>query len=61
MFDSDLQTTGVAKMAKPPAPRLDFQTRPANYRRWKLEIDGPIARLDLDVDANGAATGRSGA
>ena len=53
MFDSDLQTAGDAKMAKPPAPRLDFQTHPANYRHWKLEIDGAIARLDLDVDANG--------
>ena len=53
MFDSDLQTAGDAKMAKPPVPRLDFQTHPANYRHWKLEIDGPIAQLDLDVDANG--------
>ena len=53
MFDSDLQNAGVAKMAKSPAPRLDFQTHPANYRHWKLEIDGAIARLDLDVDANG--------
>lgn len=53
MFDSDLQSAGDAEMAKPPAPRLDFQTRPANYRHWKLEIDGSIARLDLDVDANG--------
>ena len=53
MFDSDLQTAGDAKMAKPPAPRLDFQTHPANYRHWKLEIDGSIARLDLDVDADG--------
>jgi len=53
MFDSDLQTAGDAKMAKPPVPRLDFQTHPANYRHWKLEIDGAIARLDLDVDANG--------
>ena len=53
MFDSDQHNAGVAKMAKPPAPRLDFQTCPANYRHWKLEIDGSIARLDLDVDANG--------
>ena len=53
MFDSDLQSAGDAKMAKPPAPRLDFQTHPANYRHWRLEIDGSIARLDLDVDANG--------
>ena len=53
MFDADQQNAGVAKMTKPPAPRLDFQTCPANYRHWKLEIDGSIARLDLDVDANG--------
>lgn len=53
MFDADLQNAGVAKMAKPLAPRLDFQTCPANYRHWKLEIDGAIARLEMDVDANG--------
>ena len=54
MFDSDLQNAGAAKMTKPPpGPRLDFQTCPANYRHWKLEIEGAIARLDLDVDADG--------
>ena len=26
-----------------------FQTRPEEYRHWKLELDGPIARLSLNV------------
>ena len=26
-----------------------FQTEPANYRHWKLSIEGPIARLSLSV------------
>ena len=29
--------------------RVDFQTDPAHYRHWKLAVDGPIARLALDV------------
>ena len=53
MFDADLQNAGTAEVAESLSPRLDFQTCPANYRHWKLEIDGAIARLDLDVDASG--------
>src|SRR5438270_2578205 len=30
--------------------RIDFQTAPAHYRHWKLEIDGDIATLLMDVD-----------
>ncbi|MET0431666.1 MAG: enoyl-CoA hydratase-related protein, partial [Hyphomicrobium sp.] len=30
--------------------RIDFQTAPANYRHWKLEIDGDVATLFMDVD-----------
>jgi benzoyl-CoA-dihydrodiol lyase len=30
-------------------PVASFQTSPAQYRHWKLSIDGPIARLGLDV------------
>src|SRR5436190_23293609 len=28
---------------------IDFQRRPENYLHWKLSIDGPVARLVLDV------------
>jgi benzoyl-CoA-dihydrodiol lyase len=34
--------------------RIDFQTEPSRYRHWKLEIDGDIATLLLDVDEKGA-------
>jgi benzoyl-CoA-dihydrodiol lyase len=34
--------------------RIDFQTDPSKYRHWKLEVDGEIATLLLDVDENGA-------
>jgi benzoyl-CoA-dihydrodiol lyase len=29
---------------------IDFQTGPANYRHWRIETDGPIARLVMQVD-----------
>ena len=35
------------------AERIDFQTNPERYRHWRLEVDGPIARLTMDVDENG--------
>ena len=33
--------------------RVDYQTEPSRYRHWKLEFDGPVARLlaDFDEDA----------
>jgi benzoyl-CoA-dihydrodiol lyase len=31
-------------------PRIDFQTAPANYRHWKLAVDGDVATLTMDVD-----------
>src|SRR6202034_662684 len=34
--------------------RIDFQTEPARYRHWKLDIEGEIATLLLDVDEKGA-------
>ena len=34
------------------ARRIDFQTEPARYRHWKLEFDGEMAELIMDVDEN---------
>src|SRR5580698_5314585 len=31
-------------------PRVDFQTEPSCYHHWKLNIDGDIATLVMDVD-----------
>jgi len=33
--------------------RIDFQTDPSSYRHWKVEYDGPVATLIMDVDENG--------
>src|ERR1700761_37214 len=30
--------------------RIDFQTEPSRYRHWKLNIDGDVATLVMDVD-----------
>ena len=32
---------------------IDFQTDPSKYRHWKVDYDGPIARLSMDVDEKG--------
>ncbi|SPJ27146.1 2,3-epoxybenzoyl-CoA dihydrolase [Falsiruegeria mediterranea] len=32
------------------AERIDFQTDPSNYRHWRVEYDGPVANLFMDVD-----------
>lgn len=32
--------------------RVDFQTDPSRYRHWKLDVDGEVATLTMDVDEN---------
>ena len=34
-------------------PDIDFRTDPTRYRHWKLEFDGPVAHLVMDVDPAG--------
>jgi len=34
------------------APRVDYQTHPAQYRHWKLKFEGPVATLAADFDEN---------
>jgi benzoyl-CoA-dihydrodiol lyase len=34
--------------------RIDFQTEPSKYRHWKLNVDGDVATLLMDVDEKGA-------
>jgi benzoyl-CoA-dihydrodiol lyase len=37
-----------------PAPKIiDFQTDPSRYRHWRIEFDGPVASLVMDVDPQG--------
>jgi benzoyl-CoA-dihydrodiol lyase len=33
--------------------RIDFQTEPARYRHWRIEVEGEIANLIMDVDPAG--------
>ncbi len=33
--------------------RIDFQTEPSRYRHWRLEFEGPVASLIMDVDPQG--------
>ena len=32
---------------------IDFRTEPSRYRHWKLDVDGPVATLAMNVDENG--------
>lgn len=32
---------------------IDFQTDPSRYRHWRIEYDGPVANLYMDVDEKG--------
>jgi len=32
-----------------PAPEVSFETEPSRYRHWRLELDGPVARLTMAV------------
>ncbi|QFT58719.1 Benzoyl-CoA-dihydrodiol lyase [Sulfitobacter sp. THAF37] len=32
---------------------IDFQTDPTKYRHWKVQYEGPVARLFMDVDEKG--------
>ena len=34
------------------APRVDYQTRPCDYKHWKLGFEGPVATLAADFDEN---------
>jgi benzoyl-CoA-dihydrodiol lyase len=34
------------------ATRIDFQTDPSRYRHWKLEAEGEVATLTVDVDGD---------
>ena len=32
---------------------IDFETDPSQYRHWRVEYDGDVAQLFMDVDENG--------
>src|SRR2546425_2844241 len=39
--------------AKVPHPPVDFETHPSRYRHLKLEIDGPVARVIINIREDG--------
>src|ERR1041384_2915187 len=36
-----------------PGALVEFRVQPAAYRHWRLQIDGPVAVLTMDVDERG--------
>ncbi len=41
---------GCKMPERPDMSRIDFQTTPETYRHWRIEPDGEVARLVMDVD-----------
>ncbi|MCT2593124.1 2,3-epoxybenzoyl-CoA dihydrolase [Streptomyces sp. N2-109] len=33
--------------------RIDFRVDPSRYRHWRIDLDGPVATLTMDVDESG--------
>ena len=33
--------------------RVDYRTEPSKYKHWKLDVDGPVATLRMDVQEDG--------
>src|SRR5690554_4957427 len=46
-----------AAMATPAIEQIGFETRPSEYRHWKLSFDGPVAMLAMDVRADAGLRG----
>jgi benzoyl-CoA-dihydrodiol lyase len=49
-----VQAPATARERTGHRPRVDFQTEPARYRHWKLQVDGDVATLVMDVDEKSA-------
>src|SRR6187549_3744949 len=39
-----------------PDARISFETSPDRYRHWKLNFDGPVATLSMDVQEDGGVS-----
>ena len=48
--ESPLKAEAVVRTG---ATRVDAQTRPELYRHWKLQVEGAVARLTMDVKEDG--------
>ena len=40
----------LSEQSEQPRAELDFRTSPEQYRHWRISIDGPVARLVMEVD-----------
>jgi benzoyl-CoA-dihydrodiol lyase len=57
--NADTPSESGAAVARPVAPApsiVDFQVNPASYRHWRVELQGPVATLIMDVDEHGGLT-----
>ncbi len=46
-------TAPNAQGETPVTKTIDFQTSPETYRHWRVEYDGPVATVTMDVDEDG--------
>src|SRR5258708_18688619 len=52
--EAEMAETATARPLANGKTRIDFQTEPARYRHWQLNVDGDVATLLMDVDEKGA-------
>lgn len=51
--DGNAAMADAARKLANGATRISFETDPSRYRHWKLEVDGEVATLRMDVDEKG--------
>jgi len=43
----------MSETAQTTGPAVDYRTDPTQYRHWSLSVEGPVARLSLDIAEDG--------
>ncbi|XVQ07053.1 2,3-epoxybenzoyl-CoA dihydrolase [Spirillospora sp. CA-255316] len=48
-----MTTSASEPVTQQHSARVDFRTDPSRYRHWRVDLDGQVATLTMDVDENG--------
>src|SRR5437764_2248284 len=56
-FPKNMQYNSVRPRRREAMEPIDFRTEPARYRHWKIEVEGDVAFLVMDVDPAGGLSG----
>lgn len=53
ILDGTILHSTELRKGVPVGKQIDFQTDPSRYRHWRVQYDGEVANLFMDVDENG--------